>query len=89
MAGGDGRTSLTWEFEVRRAVGLHATVCRTLIKLDPVTFAPTPWTDRIREDYAAILGQSARTHREVAGGSPGTGDLRDYAAGPAPVTSPP
>ena len=50
-----GGTSLTWEFEIRTAQGVHATARRTLVKLDPVTFAPTPWTNQIRADYATIL----------------------------------
>jgi acyl-CoA thioester hydrolase len=49
-----GRTSLTWEFEIRTAREIHAVARRTLVKLDPATLLPASWSDRIREDYARL-----------------------------------
>lgn len=54
-----GDTSLTWVFEVRSDAGLHATASRTIVKVDPTTFKPSPWTARIRESYARIARNPA------------------------------
>ncbi len=49
-----GATSVTWGFEVRSTDGLHATASRTIVKLDPVTYRPSPWSGHIRESYSRI-----------------------------------
>lgn len=49
-----GLTSATWGFEVRSVGGLHATATRTIVKLDPVTYRPSSWTDEIRASYQRI-----------------------------------
>jgi acyl-CoA thioester hydrolase len=49
-----GRTSATFGFEIRSMDGLHAIANRMIVKLDPHSFRPVPWTDAIRAAYTLI-----------------------------------
>ncbi len=51
-----GRTSATFEFQIRSVQGLHATATRTIVKIDPVTQRSAAWTDTIRHAYSEIAG---------------------------------
>jgi acyl-CoA thioester hydrolase len=53
-----GRTSVTWGFEVRSSSGLHAVASRTIVRLEPTTYRPSPWSDQIRVAYAAIAREA-------------------------------
>jgi acyl-CoA thioester hydrolase len=52
-----GATSAAHAFEIRSADGalVHATARRVVVKLDPLTFQPVPWTPRLRGCLGTIL----------------------------------
>ncbi len=54
-----GRTSLTFAFRVMPMDQDldYATGTRTLVRVDPQTMRPTPWTDDLRERLVAYLAE--------------------------------
>lgn len=55
-----GRTSATFAFEIRSRHGVHATASRTIVKLDPATHKPVPWTEAIRASFSEIFRPQPR-----------------------------
>jgi acyl-CoA thioester hydrolase len=53
-----GSTSCAYGFACASNRRLHARGARTIVKLDLVTFRPTPWTDLFRERHAPYLHAS-------------------------------
>jgi acyl-CoA thioester hydrolase len=58
-----GATSADYGFEIRSADGstVHATGRRAIVRLDPATLRPTPWTEATRTVAAGLLSPE-RTH---------------------------
>ena len=52
-----GRTSLVIDAIVKSRHGdiVHATGKTRLVRLDPATFAPAPWSDRFRAAFAPLI----------------------------------
>ncbi len=57
-----GRTSTTYAFEIRSADGMtvHARARRATVKLDPLTFEPVEWTDRLHRCLAGLVREEGR-----------------------------
>jgi len=55
-----GQTSASFGFEVRSSGRVHALVERVHVKLDPVSLRPAPWTDRLRDQLAAVVRPSSQ-----------------------------
>lgn len=49
-----GETSLVYGFEFRSGTTVYATGHRTIVRLDPVTFRPSPWTPQVRQIAEAL-----------------------------------
>ncbi|HEY8371639.1 MAG TPA: thioesterase family protein [Pseudonocardiaceae bacterium] len=61
-----GRTSVRYGFRVLSEDGsvVHAEGRRGQVKLDPQTWRPRPWTDRVREAAAPLLSRELATAGE-------------------------
>ncbi|MEV4757571.1 hotdog domain-containing protein [Micromonospora sp. NPDC049559] len=56
-----GRTSAEYGFRILSADGatVHAEGRRVIVRLDPATLRPAPWTDGIRPELEKLLGPAA------------------------------
>lgn len=54
-----GTTSASHGYELRSIDGMvHATARRVIVKLDPVTYKPVPWTPRLRDSLRSLVRDS-------------------------------
>jgi acyl-CoA thioester hydrolase len=54
-----GTSSCTYGFACASGEALHARGQRTIVKLDPATLRPAPWTEKFRTGHERVLAPAA------------------------------